>query len=668
MRRIRSQDSTWRQRAGLVLTVRVATASSLIAVALHAFAAEPAAIDPFAISLDELVQQTVEAASRRSQSVSDAPASVSIVTAEDIKRYGYRTLAEVLGSVRGFYVSYDRSYSFLGARGVNRGDYNNRMLVLVDGHRLNNNLTDGGFIGPEFLLDVDLIDKVEIIRGASAVLYGNNAFFGVINVKTRKGGQVDGAEVSTSLGSFDAYRGRVTYGHKFTNDVEFLLSGSIYDSAGQEKLYFKEFTSEASHGIAHRGDDEAFKSAFATLTWKDLKLQSGFITREKGNPTGAPEGVAFDDRRARATDDRTFVDLSLNHQFSDDREMMAKLYYDRYEQRGRYPLPDGAPLLRDNQLGEWWGAEFQFNQRLYDKHTLTVGAEYRDDFRRKRFTADDQNVYADQSSARQNHGVYFQGDFALLKELRFNAGVRYDRYGDFHGTGNPRLALIYHPFETSYIKAIYGTAFRAPNFFELIDQRNQNLQPETITTYELAWEQKIDAHLSTTFSAFYNQIDDLISLQLSPDGYLERVNLRGADARGVEFEVAAAKLPGGVSGRASYTWQETEDRATHRILTDSPRHLAKLNVSVPLVEKKLFASLEFQYTTRRLTLLGDEAGGFGIANFTLFSQNLVKNLEISGGVYNLFDRKYSDPATPFHPQDLIERDGRTFRVKLTYRF
>ncbi|MBI3414197.1 MAG: TonB-dependent receptor [Verrucomicrobia bacterium] len=672
MRRARRNRSTWKQAVGVGAVARVASVSILAFTAGALRAEEPAAsagksFDPFAISLDDLKKLTVEAASRRAQSIYDAPASVSIMNADDIRKYGYRTLAELLGSVRGFYVSYDRSYSFLGERGVNRGDFNNRVLVLIDGHRINNNLTDGGFIGPEFLLDVDLIEKVEIIRGASAVLYGNNAFFGVIDVKTRKGGEVNGAEVSASAGSFDTYRGRVTYGKKL-KDVEFLLSASISDSEGREKLFFKEFASEPSHGIASRGDDESFKSAFGTVTWKEITLQSGFITREKGNPTGAPDiGIAFNDRRARATDGRAYVDLSLNHKFSDDRDMVAKLYYDRYEFRGNYPVSD-APLLHYNALGEWWGAEFQFNQRLHDRHTLTFGGEFRDDFRQESHSYDAEASYADLQRTRQSHGVYFQGDFELLKQLRFNAGVRYDRYGDFHGTGNPRLALIYNPFETSYIKAIYGTAFRAPNFFELIDQRNQTLKPENITTTELAWDQDLGKHFHTTLAGFYNQIDDLISLQVAPDGNLDRVNLPGADARGVEFEVTATKLPGGVTGRASYTWQETEDRNTHRILTDSPRHLAKLNVSAPIVEKKLFASLEFQYTTRRLTLAGADAGGFGIANFTLFSQNLLPNLEISGGVYNLFDRKFSDPATPFHAQDMIERDGRAFRVKLTYRF
>ena len=130
------------------------------------------------------------------QKPTEAPSSVTVITSDEIKKYGHRTLADVLQSVQGFHVSYDRNYAFLGARGVSLGDFNSRILLLVDGHRVNNNLTDGAYIDTAFILDIDLIDRVEIIRGPGSVLYGNNAFFGVINVITRQGEQLNGAEVS----------------------------------------------------------------------------------------------------------------------------------------------------------------------------------------------------------------------------------------------------------------------------------------------------------------------------------------------------------------------------------------------------------------------------------------------------------------------------------------
>ena len=110
--------------------------------------------------------ETVYGASKFLEKIADAPASVTVVTAEEIERYGYRTLADVLRSVRGFYVIYDRNYTYVGVRGFSQpGDYNARILFLVDGHRDNDNIFDGAYVGTEFPVDIDLIDHVEIIRG-----------------------------------------------------------------------------------------------------------------------------------------------------------------------------------------------------------------------------------------------------------------------------------------------------------------------------------------------------------------------------------------------------------------------------------------------------------------------------------------------------------------------
>jgi outer membrane receptor for ferrienterochelin and colicins len=137
--------------------------------------------------LMEIEVVTVYGASKFEQKITEAPAAVSIVTSSDIKRYGYRTLADIMQSIRGFYTTYDRNYHYLGMRGFSRpGDYNTRFLLLVDGHRVNDNIYNTAFIGTEFPIDVDLIDRVEVIRGPSSSIYGTNAFMGVINVITRK--------------------------------------------------------------------------------------------------------------------------------------------------------------------------------------------------------------------------------------------------------------------------------------------------------------------------------------------------------------------------------------------------------------------------------------------------------------------------------------------------
>jgi iron complex outermembrane receptor protein len=227
------------------------------------------------------------------------------------------------------------------------------------------------------------------------------------------------------------------------------------------------------------------------------------------------------------------------------------------------------------------------------------------------------------------------------------------------------VALIYNPWTDTTLKAIYGTAFRVPNFLELAYANPATLpDPEEITTYELVGEQKINEHLRATLSLYYNDIEDLITV---PRGDYTR-NLEGATAMGVETGIEGTW--DGLRARIGYAYQQTEDRETDEVLTDSPAHLVDAAVSVPFFRERFFASTELQYTSARDTLWGTEADDFFVVNLVLYGRNVVKGLDASVGVYNLFDADYADPAgsVPYHVQDVIPQDGITFQVKLTYRF
>jgi len=215
------------------------------------------------MSLEDLMKVDIDSVSGVSgfnQKVTEAPAAVTIITAEDIQRYGYRTLADILRNVRGFYVSNDRNYSYLGVRGYGLpGDYNSRITLMVDGHRLNDDIFDAALIGTEFPIDVDLIDRVEVIRGPNSSLYIASAFLGVINVITKRGRDSQRVSVTGSVASYGTYEGSVIYGDQFKNGLEMLLSGSFYDSHGQDRLFFPQFDTPANNnGIAENADGDEF--------------------------------------------------------------------------------------------------------------------------------------------------------------------------------------------------------------------------------------------------------------------------------------------------------------------------------------------------------------------------------------------------------------------------
>ena len=622
---------------------------------------------------DQLMQLEVPevfSASKFEQPATEAPSSTTVITSDEIKRYGYRTLADILASVQGFYVSYDRNYAFLGSSGVNLGDFNSRVLLLVNGHRVNNDLNDGALIDTAFILDVDLIDRVEIIRGPGSVLYGNNAFFGVINVITRQGRQVDGVEASGAYGSFNAYSGRVTIGNLFTNGLQYLISGSVYNSDGQENLYYSQFNTPAqNNGVAHNLDGDGSGSFFGTSSYKDFTLEGAYNNREKDNPT-AQYFTTFNHPGLTTTDDRGYATLKFAHIFPDVVDVSANVFYDRSDFQIGYPV---APVFYlEQQTGEAGGGEVQLDKKFWDRAVVTVGAEFRDVFKQdlQESVPATGNTFNNVRGRSQNYGVFGQTDFAIVTNLHVNAGVRYDQYRYFDPAFSPRVALIYNPLEQSTFKLIYGTAFRDPNFLETSDPRFQDIKPEKITTYEAVYEQGINQNLRSSLSAYYNHMDDLIDLL---SGSYTNFN---ADSLGLEAALEG-KWANDIRTRLSYTLQHTENSDNDIGLADSPMHMVKFNVSAPIYKDKIFGGLEVQYTSSSHTLYTDLAGqtltgpdspGFATVNFTLYSQNLLKNLDISASVYNLLNTTYYEPASSFHLQNSIQQDGITFRIKLTYRF
>jgi iron complex outermembrane receptor protein len=623
---------------------------------------------------------SVYAASKYEQKVTEAPSSVSIVTAEEIKRFGYRTLADLLRSVRGFYVNYDRNYSYIGVRGFSRsGDWNGRVLILVDGHRLNDGIYDSVLVGTDFILDVDLIDRVEIVRGPSSSLYGSNAFFGVINVITKRGRDLKGPEASASVGRFQTYTGRLTYGQRFQNGLEPLLSGSYLRSEGQRRLFFSEFNDPSNNGgvVKNRDGDRAY-SLFNRLDWQDFTLTAAYNSRDKEIPT-ASYGTLFNDPRAETTDQRGFIDLKYERTIVKDWAVLGRVFYDRYYYRGLYPYAgtvSDTVLNEDTANAESAGLEANLTTTALPSHTITGGAEFRYDFRQdlRNFDRSPFFEYLDSRDDSTQWGIFVQDAFAIHPKLTLHGGLRYDYYESFGGSLNPRVGVIYTPLPETILKALYGTAFRAPNAYEqswssAIQKPSRNLEPETITTYELILEQYLARYLRGTAVGFYYTIDNLISLLTDPsDNLLVFRNQGEIRAYGGELELEG-RWSNGLLSRLSYTYQRTEDEQTGQVLTDSPQHLAKFNLSFPLLRDLLFGGVEVQYVSERKLRTGKELDGFVLTNLTLFSLNLpVKGFEISATVYNVLGTRYADPASEEHRQPAIEQDGRSFRFKLQYAF
>jgi iron complex outermembrane receptor protein len=158
---------------------------------------------------------------------------------------------------------------------------------------------------------------------------------------------------------------------------------------------------------------------------------------------------------------------------------------------------------------------------------------------------------------------------------------------------------------------------------------------------------------------------DLITEQPVSNDSLIYSNLQNVKSDGLELELKA-QLPHGLEGIASYSFQETKDADTDQFLNNSPRNLAKLNLVQPLLRDRLFLSLDAQYRSRIESVSDTSVSPFSVVNCTLLGRKIGKQLDLSASVYNLLNKRYSDPGSGDNLQSAIPQDGRSFRVKMTW--
>ena len=629
-------------------------------------------------SMEDLMNVKVYSASRYEQTAGEAPASVTVVTRQEIERYGFRTLADVIRSVPGFFVTSDLLYSYAGARGfANPGDYNTRILLLVDGHRLNDAIFEQAMLGTEFPVDIDMVERVEVIRGPASSIYGTNAVFGVINVITRTVANLRGLELSADAGSFNSYRGRASYGGT-AHGIDMVLSATYYDSKGPNQLFFPVFNTPATNqGIASHDAADQYSDLLATLSGHGFTFQAVYGARDKGDPTGSWDTV-FNDSQNREKDGHGYLDLRYQRTVAKNWAILVRSYYDRYTNDGFFVLPGSMSqtvVNRDFIRGAIWGAELQVSRTIANRHKLTGGVEYRNNFRQQLSNWDIKpstvNLNVDIPS--DVLSAYLQDEFKISSKLVFTAGLRGDRDTRIGSSVNPRLSLAYTLWDKTTLKLIFGTAFRAPNAYELyyaappISEAALRLKPERIRAWEGDWVQELTPRMSLSASIFQNRMSDFIEFTALPNGMLSFRNLTNADAVGGDMEFLA-RAPLGINLGASYSYQDATNGDTGAWLSGSPKHLAKLNVDSPLIWPKLHGALEVQYVSKRLTLADNFVSAYTVVNVTLLGQKLTRNLDLSASVYNLLNQSYFDPGAQQHKEDSLQQAGRSFRIKLVWHW
>ena len=598
------------------------------------------------------------------------------MTGEDIERYGYRTLAEALMAVPGFYISDDRNYSYVGVRGFGRPtDYNNRILLLLNGNPLNEGIFGAAQIETSFGLNLEDVARIEIVRGPGSTMYGTGAMLAVINVITMTGKDSPGLRLSAEAGSYGRLGGSAAYGLHSARGLDLFLSGRWTDIKGQD-LYFREFDApETNNGLAQDLDRDNSTGLFGSLKYRNFSAQAYVSRRKKAIPT-ASWGTDFNARDTWSLDAQRFLELKYRLELNPRFQLQARAYTFGNDYREMYPY-DGI-LDRDRADENALGSELEGFWDISSKNRVTFGLEYQNHFNASyKYSSPEADIFHGDFPYRR-YSLYAQEEFSFNQNLILTAGIRYDRHSRFGGFAVPRLALVYHLSRASTLKLLYGDAYRSPNIYEANYEEGagegeygQKLNPlltsERISTLEAVFEHRLSSNIWWTVSLYSFRMRDLIELTLDPvDELWFYGNVASVRARGAEVSLTG-RFKNGIQAFVSANYQNAVDRDTGLGLTNSPATMLKSGISLPLF-RGVHLGLQNFYESGRRTVYGTRTKPFLLTDLNLASRQLFGHLELSLKLGNLFDLSYAYPGGYEHLQPEIFQNGRNFIVRAEYRF
>jgi len=618
---------------------------------------------PFA----QLLAQEVVPASTLARQISHSPSAVAIVTAADIRAFGYRTIADVLNSMRGLYTTTDRRYAYMGGRGFGApGDYAGRIKVLIDGYPTQDSLFNQAYIDESGLIDLELVERVEYVPGTGSVVYGNNALLGIINIITRRGGDLAATQLSTALASHGGRQQRLSFGQRFDNGADLLLSLSNFESAGQD-LYFPEFATAPQDGWARGQDGERSRRLYGKWSYEGWTLAAAQVDRRKDVPSN-PSSLTLFNTPFPVRDENSFLNLRHDADLSLFLSSSSSVYFGQYAYSNRREFEDFSDGIRyaERQFeAAWWGLDQKFVGRWLPDHALLLGVELRNDHRQafhNRYFSPlgvplPANVL-DASTSRRTASLYVTDEYRFDPRWSLHAGVRYDDASDLAGNWSPRLALIHQSSPQTTWKMSYSEAFRMPNADERLN-KSIVAAPEYVAAKELVWQHEWTPRIRLTATVYDYQRHDLM---------LNGLAVGRSQSYGSEFELEA-HWPGGTRLRSSAAWQKASDIQAQD-LANSPDWLGKLNLSHPLPAGGWRAAFEGQYVDSRLTLERRRLGAYALVNLTLSSERKWQGWSAILSVRNVLDRHY-EAVSPFDwapgsGRDALRMDGRTYWLQVTY--
>jgi outer membrane receptor for ferrienterochelin and colicins len=666
-------------------------------IGLFSFAQSPDSVGGslFTMELEELMDARVSIATKTDQPVSETPSSVSVITAEDIKNMGIKQLEDVLQFVPGFEtcMTYN-SYYTVGIRGVKDSRNASKLLVMIDGIPINM-LFHGTAILYGYDMNIDAIERIEIIRGPGSALYGRNALSGVINIITRKFKSDKTFRMKGTYGGFDTYmlsgdfglkkktftayvaiRGVSTqHSHEIFNDELYRLNRNTF--AFNTIINYRKFTFS---GIFYLTKDRIFDN---WVTHKPGYYSLGYS--DNINPK-----ISFD-----------FKIRGHNAYYEEDLEL-APPDTASYFPLGLYVKPSSKEFLYGIETD--WKFKLQQNQELLmgiqaDYHGVydVIITSNADSLANPLpvpipgLGRDNQIVYKpgwfeNNGHTYRNMAFFVQDVWHPIKILSITAGIRYDFDSQIKNQLNPRLGIVCNPFKSSTVKLLYGRAYRAPGPAEQYATLgfafgNKDLKPEIINTCEMVFTHRYKG-MTNSVSLYWDELKDMIyaplGIEINPD--FKYHNIGRNRSRGIEFENRI------VLNEKSYTFFNCSYTESDNTIilngTDSTYFQPdvapfKLNAGVNYHFLKFFnANLNLFYrskmekfkvydaSTNSFVDAQDNIGNYAICNFTLQVSELIKQFTFSASIYNIFNVHYYEQDNEHLHQP--SQPGRQLLITICY--
>jgi len=501
-----------------------------------------------------LSEPIVSSASKQAEDASSAPALSTSLTAEDLRRYGIRTLAEAIDFLSiAVSTSDNLNGGEVGARGVLlTGDHGSHFLVMVDGYAVNDPLRGGSTLGVGAGTPIELIDHIELIVGPGSVLYGSNAMFGLVNVVTKRAKDYDGVHVIAESALPISMRAAAGAGTTFTlfgQAGELTTQLEYYKQKGPDLFFDVENTGvdrfTGRPGRNSRDGDQtglwggarAKNSLYAespsallrlALGNTELHLQASYY--KHGSPTGTGD---FDD--PDTGDRETRASIGLNHRIAVSTllDVSARAYATYYENKSAFVAsrgvlcPFGTVTCNyvDSGKAHWIGLELQSSWDWFrDNRFVTIlGADARQ--RSVASTSETRDIETGRSlypaaTGLDNSDVilaaYAQQTWSIASPVKLSGGARVDSDPRFKPVVTPRIAASWNPWANGTLKASYSTAFRAPSWDETDNSTSRRIQaedlrPEKVQSVDVNLEHHVGAH-RLIIGGFYSDWNNLVEL------------------------------------------------------------------------------------------------------------------------------------------------------------